>query len=152
MGRTIGPKGARASGSGRGGGHTAKGRQANESQERRNSNFFGSCEEFRQRRERSEEEEKITRVNAAETEAIRKWSPPDAENSESGKSSRTRPATVKVEEEAGKAKRPATASTGEPDAVPHRYDHLDTLKIPPTPRELPGPLRRTGIPSRLNPL
>jgi hypothetical protein len=152
MGRTIGPKGARASGSGRGGGHTAKGQQANESQERRNSDFFGSREEFRQRRERSEEEEKITRVNAAETEVKRKWSSPDAENGGHGKTSRTRPVTVKVAEEAGKAKRPATESTGEPDAVPHRYDHLDTLKIPPTSRELPGPLRRTGIPSRLNPL
>jgi hypothetical protein len=150
--RTTGPKGAQASGSGRVESRTAEGRQAGESQERRNSDLFGGREEFRQRRERSEEEEKITRVNAAETEVKRKWNSPDAENGRHGKTSRTRPATVKVEEEAGKAKRPATASYGEPDAVPHRYDHLGTLKIPPTSRELPGPLRRTGIPSRLNPL
>jgi hypothetical protein len=76
MGRTIGPKGAQASGSGRIGGRTAEGRKADESQERRNSDFFGSREEFRQRRERSEGEEKITRVNTAETETTRQRSPP----------------------------------------------------------------------------
>jgi hypothetical protein len=122
MVRTIGPKGARASGSGRVDGRTAEGQKANESQERRNSDLFGGREEFRQRRERSEGEEKITRVNTEETEAKRKLRPPPIVCGRPGKTSRARPATVKAEEEAGKAKRPATTSTAEPDAVPHRYD------------------------------
>jgi hypothetical protein len=122
MVRTIVPKGAQASGSGRIGGRTAEGKQENESQERRNSDLFGGREEFRQRRERSEGEEKITRVNTEETESKRKLRPPPFANGRPGKTSRARPATVKAEEEAGKAKRPATTSTVEPDAVPHRYD------------------------------
>jgi len=64
------------------------------------------CEEFRQRRERSEGEEKITRVNAVKPEAKRKWTPPDIECGRHGKTSRTRPATAKVEEEAGKRNQP----------------------------------------------
>jgi len=40
-----------------------RGAQAGESQERRNSDLFGGREEFRQRRERSEGEEKITKVD-----------------------------------------------------------------------------------------
>jgi hypothetical protein len=54
--------------------------------------------------------------------------------------------------EAAKAKRAATESSAEVNAVPHRYGRFDTLKIPPTPRELTDLLRQVGIPFPLNPL
>jgi hypothetical protein len=49
-----------------------RGVQANESHERKNSDFFGSREEFWQRRERSEGEEKVTRADNPRNETVRK--------------------------------------------------------------------------------
>jgi len=102
--------------------------QAGESHERKNSDLFGGREEFWQRRERSEGEEKITRAHIPRNGDAEQSTPTGHERAEDRED---------LEDRAGNGQRsgrrrerrndPLPQSSAEANAVPHRYGHFKTL-------------------------
>jgi hypothetical protein len=131
---------------------TAEGRKAGESQERRNSDFFGSREEFCRDESALKERRRSRRRSSTDTERLRKRHPPNRRRRRTWKNLEDPAGNGQGRGGCGKGERPATMSTAEVHAVPHRYDVLEASKIPPTPRELTDLLRQDGIPTPPKPL